>query len=392
MTETANMYEELLRYPTWTLEEIRGTLMPKTWYGSYKDKYEYKYKMPDGWTRTIYNSIHNVCVLGKDPIKLLVSLLNYTPCYILDKEYNHGARLIQYLYMFFQPVINVDAREFCGEKWKPVHVVSLMYLIIHYPRNIKYVHDINIYHVINDFLKLLERNDRYNDIPYVKRIGWSNLHEYPDELLKYDQLVPKIISLAVTTIKEREAKELSDKEAERIRQEEKATFIKHRRALKYYLQMFAQMPEKEVNNICKGMAQNGQCSILELQEYVKTHSSAYYPAHYHKQLYELFFVEPVIIGDLCSSCWLIKNEPDDYQWYQCSVHQPKTLIQPVPLIDEPDAATDQIGTCTVCFTNPVDSLLLPCYHCYCNSCCEKLTNYPCPRCRTPIESIKKIYL
>jgi len=52
--------------------------------------------------------------------------------------------------------------------------------------------------------------------------------------------------------------------------------------------------------------------------------------------------------------------------------------------------------CVVCLENPSTHIILPCLHvCLCGDCCQKFTSgnpsAVCPKCRTPIDQIKKIF-
>ena len=52
--------------------------------------------------------------------------------------------------------------------------------------------------------------------------------------------------------------------------------------------------------------------------------------------------------------------------------------------------------CQICYREQVQVLLLPCRHAkMCDSCAVRITvsqNKPCPHCKTPVESIQRIYL
>jgi len=55
-----------------------------------------------------------------------------------------------------------------------------------------------------------------------------------------------------------------------------------------------------------------------------------------------------------------------------------TLLEPIPSSDGRIAAL-----CTVCCSEPLDTVLLPCKHlCICQACANKISR--CPLCRTPI--------
>ena len=50
-----------------------------------------------------------------------------------------------------------------------------------------------------------------------------------------------------------------------------------------------------------------------------------------------------------------------------------------------------LDTCCICYTNPRDHAVVPCFHmCLCKWCSQRITS--CPICRGPSERIQRIYV
>eukprot|EP00961_Rhodomonas_salina_P247698 3346387-Rhodomonas_salina.1 len=50
------------------------------------------------------------------------------------------------------------------------------------------------------------------------------------------------------------------------------------------------------------------------------------------------------------------------------------------------------GVCSVCMVNPIEMVLMPCFHaCLCSACSVALQAGPCPICRSRTQSSRRIY-
>ena len=61
------------------------------------------------------------------------------------------------------------------------------------------------------------------------------------------------------------------------------------------------------------------------------------------------------------------------------------------LEDEKEALSSKM-CCPICYSNPVDTLLLECGHCLCSGCAKRLMNDSCPVCRLVIVGTHRMFL
>ena len=71
-------------------------------------------------------------------------------------------------------------------------------------------------------------------------------------------------------------------------------------------------------------------------------------------------------------------------------------MAPPPEADQDDAAVESSSNgareCSICLTEPVDTLMRPCNHLIaCSACARRLARAPCPVCRRPVRSVERVF-
>ena len=73
-----------------------------------------------------------------------------------------------------------------------------------------------------------------------------------------------------------------------------------------------------------------------------------------------------------------------------------------PMAPPPEAGQDEDAAaergsngareCSICLTEPVDTLMRPCNHLIaCSACARRLARAPCPVCRRPVRSVERVF-
>ena len=80
----------------------------------------------------------------------------------------------------------------------------------------------------------------------------------------------------------------------------------------------------------------------------------------------------------------------------CGISVYHTMLTPTvrPQLSQVCASRRGNGAreCSICLTEPVDTLMRPCNHLIaCSACARRLARAPCPVCRRPVRSVERVF-
>lgn len=156
--------------------------------------------------------------------------------------------------------------------------------------------------------------------------------------------------------------------------------------LVHYFRHFAQFNTIEINDILIRMEEYEICTFPQLYKNVNdamiNNTRNLITTPYNYRILNNLIKSHKCPDNQCAICWLEQNT---------NSRVVKKIKQPLAAVPSaPPKESETTGICTVCLESVVAFAIVPCFHCYCTNCSEKLKI--CPLCRTPIERLQRIFI
>ncbi len=380
-----------------TLEEIISKKSPKSFFGSYKKRYDYKV-----FDKNLNGIVFDPSQIGENPVKLVRSMLLFISNNSLISVYldsNHGHTYLHHL--LFKYILTDDNAN-SKFPWKNL-LAGLIYVLG--SRDDWFTRKV-IVSILAEFLDAQQiDNTNVDHRGYI----FSEKNNIPLENLisEYHNNVEPVIPYIKDGIIQREL-QLKKRSRER---KEKDTLIT-------FLTKFAGFTQSEIDYVIDQASQTR--AHLKLSEFSKRTNRIFkcMPGYLEDDLKTMLDTgyHPKFSNSECAICWSIDKPGSDIT--KCKIHnkslgrklhdravsiRQQSLPSHLPLSnvplpsapplqpkdDPPDVQENNI-TCDICMNRKKNCTLIPCGHCFCLQCISNVD--VCPNCREKYTNIQKIFI
>lgn len=367
---------------------IEAARFEKGLFGSYKQSRDWVYGA------IVHNNVvFNMDVIGQQPRKLLMTMLLY---WRSSSQY-HWATHIEIVTKAFRYFFD-HYRDSCrfeivnGKFFADEAVATIILLLKFYPESEELSRLIKM--ILPAFIgatNVLDVGHIFNRRPFVfdasDEVRAMSMHELITKLEineKLTDFLQRIITEHQRRVVRRDVVKLE------------------REALQTFLRDFLGYDADDCQTVFVSLARSSgllenKLSLKALYDMLKPwneHDPSVYgrippvPTHLLLKTIEVLFVKPIIVNDVCSSCWIMQ-QPGAPQMLTCRIHQ--KAVQSVPSAPPVETAptTTELPDCPLCLSCKIQVVIVPCGHFICGACSAHIKD--CPLCRGSIDKFVKCY-